>query len=184
MLELVALGTDLQAAEAAVEATGGSLYANHPGESDARPFSAMVRASTDDIELLKPAADVGLYLCYARAIKPEADTLPAERVIATFPMIGHPDRTHAESDAHWRDLHGPLALKSHSAMCDYTQLSVVANLDGVELDGIAMCAFETREDLSTKFFNDDEAKAAIAEDVAKFADMKRSLRRVVLTQVR
>ncbi len=183
MLELVGLGTNREAGAAAAEATGGSLYVNHGGESDARPFSSMVRAGTDDLELLKPAADVGLYVCFSRAIKPEAATLGPDRVIATFPMIGHPDLSHREADAHWRDQHGPLALRSHSAMCDYTQLSVVANLSGIELDGIAMCAFETREDLSTKFFNDDEAKAAIGADVAKFADMKRSLRRVVLTQV-
>jgi hypothetical protein len=183
MLQLVGLGTDRGAAEEVATATQGTLYVNHDGESDARPFSTMVRTQTDNLELLRPAADVGLYLCFARAVKPEVSPLPDERVIATFPMIGHPDLSHGEADAHWRDQHGPLALASHSAMCDYTQLSVVATLSGIELDGIAMCAFSTRQDLSTKFFNDDEAKAAIGADVAKFADMKRSLRRVVLTQV-
>ena len=68
-------------------------------------------------------------------------------------------------------------------MCDYTQLSVVATLSGVEIDGLAMCAFDNRTDLREKFFNDDEAKAAIIADVAAFADTRASLPRVVLTQV-
>lgn len=191
MLELVALGNDPAAAASAAAATGGTVYVNHPAESEKRPYSTMLRTSTDEIEAVRAAADVALYVCYARTIKPlEAKPLP-ERAIAAFLMVGNPDMTHRQSDDHWRTVHAPLALKSHSAMCDYTQLSVVGTLsplvgsDGseIEVDGIALCAFETREDLSTKFFNDDEAKAAIIADVATFADPARSPRRVVLNQV-
>jgi hypothetical protein len=182
MLELVALGSDRGAAEAAATAIEGRLYVNRPGEGDERPYSTLVRAATDDLEVLSDAADVGLYVCFSRAVKPEQPTPPPERCIASFAMVRHPDLSHRRSDSHWRDTHGPLAVASHSAMCDYTQLSTVATLSGTPLDGIALCAFENRSDLSTKFFNDDAAKRAISEDVAKFADLRRSLRRVVLTE--
>lgn len=182
MLELVGLCTDPKAAAEAAAVTGGILEVNHPGESDARPYSALVRADTDNVEALAAAADYGLYTCFTRVIKAEPDPLPPDRSVAAFAMIGHPDLTHRQSDDHWRDTHAPLALVSHLAMCDYKQLSVVANISGQPLDGIALCAFATREDLSQKFFNDDEAKAAIGEDVAKFADLRSSIRRVVLVR--
>jgi len=183
MLELVALGTDTATATAVGARLGGTVYVNHPGESDARPFSAVVRVATDEIEAVASVADVGLYVAYTRPVKVLAGPAPADRVIAAFGMVGHPDLTHRESDDHWRDVHGPLALRMHAAMCDYTQLSVVAVLSGLPLDGIALCAFSSRDDLSTKFFNDDEAKAAIQADVASFADLRRSIRRVVVTEV-
>ena len=183
MLELVALGTDATAATEVGARLGGTVYVNHPNESDRRPFSSVVRVATDDVEALAPVADVGLYVAYARPVKVLPGPAPAGRVIAAFGMVGHPDLTHRQSDDHWRDTHGPLALRMHAAMCDYTQLSVVGVLSGLSLDGIALCAFASRDDLSTKFFNDDEAKAAIEADVASFADLRRSIRRVVVTEV-
>lgn len=183
MLELVGLGSDSQAAREAAEISGGVMYLNHPEESDRRPYSTMVRAATDEIEALRAAADVALYVCFARAIKDERQPLPPDRVIGSFPLVAHPDLSHRQADDHWRDRHAPLALESHSAMCDYTQLSIVATISGRELDGIALCAFENRQDLRTKFFNDDDARAAIEADVAQFADLRHSPRRVVLTQV-
>jgi hypothetical protein len=93
---------------------------------------------------------------------------------------GHPRLTHRQADDHWRDTHAVLALASHHAMSDYTQLSAVATLSGRPLDGIALCAFSNKGDLSDRFFNDDAARAAVGQDVAQFADLQRSLRRVVL----
>ena len=157
-------------------------YAHHPSERDTRPYSSMVRVATDRIEAVRAASDIGLYVAFSRVIKPLAGEVPPERCIATFGMVANPAMTHRQSDDHWRDTHGPLALEMHRAMCDYTQLSVVETLHGQPLDGIAMCAFATREDLSTRFFNDDDAKAAIIADVATFADPSASPPRVVLRQ--
>jgi len=182
MLQLVGLCTDPEAAEAAATATGGLVDVLHPGESGPAPYTALVRSVTDNVEALAAAADFGLYTCFARVIKAEPTPLPPDRSVAAFAMIGHPDRSHRQNDDHWRDIHAPLALVSHSAMCDYTQLSVVATHAGQPLDGIALCAFATREDLSQRFFNDEAAKAAIGEDVARFADLRQSIRRVVLVR--
>jgi len=183
MLELVGLGTDVAAAEALASRVNGLAYRNHPSEKDARPYSAMVRVATDDIEAVRAISDVGLYLCFSREIKAPAKAPTPERSIATFGLVRNPALTHRECDDHWRDNHGPLALEMHSAMCDYHQLSVVETLHGQPLDGIAMCAFETRQDLSEKFFNDDDARAAIIADVMIFSDASASPPRVVLQQV-
>ena len=104
-------------------------------------------------------------------------------MIGAFGMVCHPDLDHTAADTHWRDRHGPLALVSHSAMSDYTQLSVLATLSGTPLDGMALCAFASHDDLRHRFYDSDDARAAIAADVARFADTRRSLRRVVVTQV-
>ena len=182
MLELVALASDATAAAEAAEELGGLSYRNHDGDDDRRPYAGLVRVATDRIETLAEVADVGLYTAFARTIK--APTAPASptRVIGSFGLVHHPDLSRAETDRHWRDVHGPLALRSHSAMCDYTQISIVAVHAGLELDGIALCAFDSRDDLRERFFDDDAAKAAIQADVASFADVRRSPRRVVLAQ--
>jgi len=183
MLELVGFARDTAAAQGLVDRVGGIAYVNHPTESEKRPFSAMVRVGTDDIEAVRSVSDAGLYVCFSRVIKPLVGDAPADRSIATFGLVRNPAMTHRECDDHWRDKHGPLALKMHLAMCDYTQLSVVHTLGGDELDGIAMCAFATREDLSKRFFNDDDAKTAIIADVATFAHPSASPPRVVLQQM-
>ena len=183
MLELVGLGSDAAAAAALATRLGGRAYRNHPGEHEKRPYSAMVEVATDDIEAVQAVSDFGLYVVFRRVIKAPSGAPSAQRCIASFGMVGHPAMTHRQSDDHWRDTHGPLALRMHLAMCDYTQLSVVHTISGRELDGIAMCAFDTREDLSKRFFNDDDAKAAIIADVSTFAHPTASTARVVLDQV-
>lgn len=184
MLELVGWGSDADAVVAVAETHDGMAYVHHAGERDTRPYSAMVRVATDGVESVRAVSDVGLYVCFSRVIKAPVTEPTSERSIATFGLVRNPAMTHRECDDHWRDHHGPLALQMHLAMCDYSQLSVIDTLHGQPLDGIAMCAFSTRQDLSTKFFNDDDAKAAIIADVAKFSDAKASPPRVVLQQVR
>jgi len=67
-------------------------------------------------------------------------------------------------------------------MWDYAQLSAVATIDGPEYDGFAICSFASMEDLRTKFFANEEGQKIIRDDVASFADMKRSPRRVLTTE--
>lgn len=183
MLELVGFGSDSAAAAELATRLGGMAYANHPTERDSRPYSSMIRVATDDVEAVRSVSDVGMYVCFSRVIKAPVAEPTDERSIATFGLVRNKAMTHRECDDHWRDNHGPLALQMHLAMCDYSQLAVVQTIHGQELDGIAMCAFSTRSDLSTKFFNDDDAKAAIIKDVSIFSDAAGSPPRVVLQQL-
>lgn len=183
MLELVGWGKDADAATEVADRLGGQVYRNHPTERDGRPYTTMLRVATDEIEAVRAVSDVGLYVCFTRVIKAPVAEPTNERSIGVFGLVRNPAMTHRECDDHWRDTHGPLALQMHQAMCDYTQLSVVDTVHGKPLDGIAMCAFSTRDDLSTKFFNDDAAKAAILADVTTFSDAGASTPRVVMQQV-
>lgn len=183
MLELVGFGTDADTTAQVAAELGGMAYRNHASERDSRPYSAMIRVATDHVETVRAVSDVGMYVCFSRVIKAPTVEPTSERSIATFGLVRNPAMTHRECDDHWRDNHGPLALQMHRAMCDYSQLAVVDTLHGLELDGVAMCAFSTRSELSKKFFNDDEAKKAIVKDVAIFSDTIASPPRVVLQQV-
>ena len=66
-------------------------------------------------------------------------------------------------------------------MWDYTQLSVVNTLSGLEVDGFALVSFESAASMKERFFGDDNDREVIYQDVAKFADPK-SPRRVVATE--
>ncbi len=182
MLELVALASDAAAAADVAAELGGISYRNSDGDDDRRPYAGLIRVSTDRIEALAEVADVCLYTAFSRMIKAPSGPPAAERVVGSFGLVHHPDLTRAQTDRHWRDVHGPLALRSHSAMCDYTQISIQAVHRGLAIDGIALCAFDSRDDLRNRFFDDDAARAAIEADVASFADTRNSPRRVVLAQ--
>ena len=187
MEEFVGLCSDSDAAAAVAATFAGSHYVNHAGEKDSRPYSALVRiaaTSADALDQLAVVADVGLYRATTRVIKALPGTVATgpDRCIASFGLVRNPALTHEECDAHWCDTHAPLALQMHSAMCDYLQLSIAEVVHGLQLDGIALCAFESRDDVSKKFFNDDDAKAAIIADVVKFSDAGSSPARVVLQQ--
>lgn len=186
--EVVGLCTDADAAGAFGRAHGAGVLVAHEGEKPTRPYSALVRTGPSISDDLRAIADVGLYRATTRIIKRPDPSIQvagptSTRCIAAFGLVHKQGRTHAECDGHWRDIHAPLALEMHAAMCDYVQISIDEVVSGLELDGIALCAFPDRVTLSTKFFNDDDAKAAIIADVAQFSNAGGSPARVVMTQL-
>lgn len=175
-MEVAACSNDIDAARAAAGALGGTLYCDARERYDHLPFRALVTATTDDLSALESASERGLYLVCRRVVKPGAP-----EVVGLFPMIAHPDLTHAQADAHWRDVHAPLAYEHHSAMTHYSQLSVVHCLAGPHVDGFALCGFQSVEDLRERFYNNAESVDVIAADVRKFSDLKRSPPRLIAT---
>jgi hypothetical protein len=179
---------------------GGTVFEEtrtDPSVMEKLPCQILLKTVTDNFESLKGLADVGLYLVCERNIKARSnrhkihphtrhennDTSQIlEGVIGLFPMVSHPALGHVKSDAHWRDVHAPLALKSHSAMSHYRQLSVVHCFNGPAWDGIALCGFDTLPDLRERFFDSDEAKRAIGKDIAHMADTKKSPRRLLVSE--
>lgn len=173
-LELAACSNDLTAAERCARALAGTLYCDSRERHDHLPFRALVTCTTDTLADLAQVADVGLYLVCRRVIKPGVP-----KVVALFAMRHRGDLSHAEADGHWRDQHGPLALEHHPFMTNYSQLNVLQTLSGPQVDGFALCGFETEQDLRERFYAGKDSVALIAEDVRRFADVKRSPPRLV-----
>ncbi len=170
-LEFAVATRDIPGARELAARFNGTLYFDARDDASKLPFSALTTVVTDDLAPLQEAADVGLYVVCRRVIKPGTAA-----VYGLFPLIHHPDKSHAESDAHWRDVHAPLALEHHAYMSHYVQLSVVHRIDGAELDGFALCGFQSLDDLKERFFTTEASVAVIRDDITNFADTARSPR--------
>ena len=186
-LELVALGEEGDDARAVATSLGGVAYVDERPHAESLPFRTLVRAVTDDIEALASSATVGLYVVCARTKKSRSSDASGRPEPRTGPvtinaMIHHPDQSHRQSDAYWRDGHGPLALRIHVGMADYTQLSVLSTIAGTPYDGFAILGFDSEDDLKNRFYATPGDKHVIYDDVAKFSDLKRSPRRLVAMQ--
>ena len=182
-LELCATFTDSETARSIAEELKGRLYTDERPSNAKRPFAAMVCVQTDNLSALMQAADVAVYLVARRQVKEHTDpVVRCAGAIGVFGMVKHPNLTHEESDAHWRDKHAPLALEIHTAMSHYVQLSVLHCFKGTELDGIALCGFDSLEDLKERFYNSKEGERRIFEDVSTFADARKSPRRVIVKE--
>ena len=175
LMQLAAATTNLDAARGVLKKVAGIAYADLRGRSNL-PFQALVTASSDRLAPLEEIADVGFYLVCRRVIKPGAPG-----VVGLFPMIAHPERGPDASDAHWRDVHAPLALEHHPHMTAYDQLCVVHRFSGLDVNGFALCGFANEDDLRNRFYVSEEGVRIIAEDVARFADLKRSPNRLIAT---
>ena len=174
-------------AKRAAEMVGGRLYEDVNDRDLHNPFAALLCTTHPDLKALLAVADVGGYLVDRRVMK-SRDLVhpqgPQPGAVGVFAMVAKMDLGHEAADRHWRDRHTPLALSIHLAMSNYAQLSVLHRFAGPVWDGFALCGFESEQDLRTGFFASPEGERLIAEDVAKFADTKRSPRRVVATETR
>jgi len=186
VLELAAATTEAVAARELARRLGGSLYADvrtedrkEDPERPELPFQALVTLVTDDVDALSVIGDVGIYLVCRRTIK----SGPAA-VLGLYPLVRHPDLSHRDADAHWRDVHAPLALRHHAHMTHYTQLSVVHTLSGMPLDGMALCGFASLQDLRERFYSEPDSRSVIAADVRTFADTRRSPRALIVSETR
>lgn len=180
-----ALGTRGPAAIDVARAVGGTAFVAVDGQRDV-PFTALVLG--DDLDTLRSVADVGLARVEVRRMRHQRRFWPAGEpspgVTAVFPMLHHPGLTHAQADAHWRDVHAPLALRHHPALWHYHQVAIDEVLAGPAYDGLALCACASEQELRERFFGDDHDRAVITADVASFADVVRSPRRVRMTEWR
>lgn len=177
VLQLAAATTDVDAATALVQQIGGTLYVDDRADPSRLPFRALITVVTDDPAAVHEVGDVGVYLVLRR-LKKEGSA----NVLGLFPLVRAEGLTHEAADAHWRDVHGPLALTHHGYMSHYTQLSVVENVSGLPLDGFALCGFESLDDLRERFYSTEDGPEVIARDVAQFANLDHSPRRLIVTE--
>lgn len=187
-MELVGAFSNAEQGRDFAESLKGRLLVDPREETSHLPFAALVSVETDAAAAFIAAADVGAFVCVRRFIKPRIKpspsaspspdfTLPGK--IAVFPMVKREDLSHEQADGYWRDMHGPLALRVHEAMSFYTQLSIVHVIHGPAWDGIAQCGFDNIDDLRLRFYGSPAGQKEVEVDVAKFADPKRSPRRLI-----
>lgn len=167
--------------------------AEAPASGEANAFAAVLRADGPDAacdearRLIEPIADIGCYTMRERHVKVRAVTWPlggpSPGVCAMFGVRRHRDLDPKSFDTHWRDVHGPLAVRHHVGMWDYWQCTVEAAIseDSPDFDGFAIVQFPTRQDLHERFFDDDAGRAAISRDAASFVDTS-TLVRVLMTE--
>lgn len=164
---------------------GGTAYVALDGQRET-VFDTLVLG--DDRDACAAVGELGLHEVTLRPMRQQRRFWPAEvqspGVTAVFPMRRRPDLTHEQADAHWRDTHAPLALRHHPGMWHYHQVSIDGTLQGEPFDGIALCAFASEQDMSERFFGDDEDRRIIGADVATFADMAASPRRIKMVEWR
>jgi hypothetical protein len=173
--ELVAVTQDIALARHLAEAHNAWWCHDDRPEATTLPFKALVRWPDDGSPLSAGVENcLGVYRVTAREIKPGNMAF-----VSLHPMIRNPALTHSQADEHWHLRHGPLALVHHPHMSQYVQLAVNEMLFGPAFDGFALCGFATLEDLKTRFFAGPDSVRVINEDVARFADTRRSPRRLV-----
>jgi uncharacterized protein (TIGR02118 family) len=163
---------DPDAAALAALAAGGcavrTAIADQGPYAGGTPFDALVVGGVD----LDPGAIAGETVWAWRVEERVPKAGPDDcAVVMVSLMRRRPGMTNAEFATHWTERHGPLALRRHVGLADYHQFVVVEPLtpqSAPEIDGVAVLGFTTRSDFETRFFDSDEGRAEIMEDVARF----------------
>lgn len=178
-LEFAVATRDVARARAIGADLGGNLYVDENDTENGLPFRALLTTVSDRFEALEALGEIGLYVVSRRTIIP-GDS----HAIGLFPLVRQAALSHRQADAHWRDVHGPLALQHHRHMTQYVQLSVVHRISGPEIDGFALCGFGSLDDLRDRFFSEPDSREVIRADIDSFIDTKRSPRRLIATETR
>lgn len=136
------------------------------------PFDALVIVP-DGVQPVDPSG-LGdrVYAWTVEEHVPRAGDPAACAVTMVSLMRRRPGSTPAGFAEHWTTRHAPLALRRHVGLADYHQYVVRDTLtaDTPEIDGVAVLGFLTRADFDTRFFDSDEGRAEIMEDVVRFMD--------------
>lgn len=86
------------------------------------------------------------------------------------------DMSQDEYAAYWGHRHAPLALAVHVSLWRYARNVVSEGAPGSDhWDGFAELHFRTAQDLRERFYDSEEGRRSIAEDVAKFTSGGRAL---------
>jgi uncharacterized protein (TIGR02118 family) len=183
----LALGLDL-AARADVERCTVHVL---EGSADDAPFAAVLRVDGPSLsaDLVRPAADVGLYRAHERHVKQRDVTwplgTPSPGVAAVYATRRHPSLDRGGYDRHWGDVHGPPAVRHHVGMWDYWQCVLDDDLlpGSPDFDGIAIVQFASLADLQERFFDGPEGRAVIEADAASFTDLSVLVRLLMVEHV-
>jgi len=83
-----------------------------------------------------------------------------------------PSLTRDQMAHHWTEQHTPIVRRHHPAFWGYVQNVVVAPVTpgAPEVDGVAEMRFRSASDLRERFYDSDEGRRVVADDVARFLD--------------
>jgi uncharacterized protein (TIGR02118 family) len=159
-----------------------SVHRPHPDEPPEQPLdvAGVVMAWIEGDAPLQPArwfdAPVTAYLVDERVqIEwtrdwPDGAATPAVEQLAFVPRI--PSITREQFAALWSERHTPLVRIHHPGMARYVQNVVVEPLtvDAPDFDGLAQLYFRTSHDFHERYFDSEEGRRIIFEDVAQFLE--------------
>lgn len=183
VLKLAMIFADKQAWHSEPEDDAHLIFTTPKAEIERLPFARMILGTSPRLLEQAERSAIGLYLVSEHTMlnQPLSD-LSSEQLpgsVGIFPMIALPAMSSAAAHDHWRNVHAPLALEEHKAMTHYYQLHIAHKFFGPEMHGIALCCFATEQDLRERMYTSEAGKRRIAEDIVKFADTRRSPRKVV-----
>jgi uncharacterized protein (TIGR02118 family) len=101
---------------------------------------------------------------------PDGEAAPGVKMVSF--VRRSPSITHEQFVRHWTETHAPIARRHHAGLWDYTQ-NVVRRAytpGGGDVDGIAELHFRSRDDFETKYYDSEDGKRIIREDVKRFID--------------
>jgi uncharacterized protein (TIGR02118 family) len=164
-----------------------SVHRPHPDEQRAEPLDVtnpgvegVVMAWVEGDAPLEPVrwfdAPVTAYLVDERIqIEwardwPDGAPTPAIEQLAYVPRVA--SITREQFAEHWSERHTPLVRVHHPGMARYVQNVIVEPLtpNARDLDGVAQLYFRTSHDLYERYFDSDEGRRIIFEDVATFLE--------------
>lgn len=102
---------------------------------------------------------------------------PSPGVKLLCSIRSRPGMTHADFLAHWRNNHGPLAVKHQPGFWRYAQNHIQEPLGAQTpvLDGIGVLHFRDAGDIFTGMYDSDEGQRLIVEDTERFLDNDRNM---------
>ena len=148
-------------------------------------FQALVELAGDErarsaLDALRDLGPAHVYLVECRRLKayprtwPDGARTPGVEMLACVRRASGiaPERF----DAHWRERHGPLALRHHVGMWEYRQERVCAVLSSgsPEFDGIGVLGFPSAAEYLHRLYDSPEGLRAISDDLAGFVDLART----------
>ncbi|MGZ6887997.1 MAG: EthD domain-containing protein [Acidimicrobiia bacterium] len=166
---IVAVGWDAPGPSPDAPATVRRAVADQGPYARGNPFAWFVVDPTDALDVAAVGAPVWAWTVEEHV--PRAGSAACALAMVSL-MRRNPALMPAEFAAHWRTRHAPLALRRHEGLADYHQYVVTGTLTPAApaIDGVALLGFRTRADFETRFFDSDEGRAEIMEDVARFMD--------------
>lgn len=105
---------------------------------------------------------------------PDGELSPG--IVAFYFVRRRPDLSQEEFRKRYQEGHAPLARVQHPGIWRYAQSYVEWRSPGApEWHAISQLHFRSVEDFRTRFYRDEESPAIVAEDIARFADLRAGL---------